>query len=144
MYKYFFMIFFWMAFRCEAKMPEIAHHDVTIKGNEIMKAHASHKELTPDLVPRILNNYIENLDYNKTYFIESDIEEWINPSTELLETVVEDYNKSQFPIFEKIQYRFIKAIERRRLLEQKIDYQNHPTNVKAEEFKDMQWTKTED
>ncbi|MFI0434377.1 MAG: S41 family peptidase [Parachlamydiaceae bacterium] len=132
-----------LSFTSEGKQPDITPQDVTLKVKEIMKAHASHKKLTPVLAQRILNNALENLDINKTYFIESDIEEWIHPSDALLEQMINDYNHNKFTTFEKIHQVFIKAIERRRLIEQKIDYQELSTHVKAEEFKDMPWAKSE-
>jgi carboxyl-terminal processing protease len=128
----------------EAKSPTLTPQDVTDKTKEIMKAHASHKQLTPVLAQRILTNYLSTLDPTKTYFIESDIKQWTHPSDELLQQVVEDYNKHNFRTFETIHQAFIKAIERRRLIEKKIDYQNLPTHVKVEEFKDMVWTKSEE
>lgn len=140
----FIILFSLCAFLCEGKLPDIGPQDVTTKANEMMKAHASHKNLNPELAQRILNNYLETLDYNKTYFIETDIEEWIHPSDALLQSVIEEYNHDNFKTFEKIHDTFIKAIERRRQLEQKIDYQNLPTHVRAEEFKEMPWVKTED
>jgi carboxyl-terminal processing protease len=133
-----------LTFTCEGKLPDIVPQDVTMKAKEIMKAHASHKKLTPVLAQRMLTNYLENLDFNKTYFIESDIEEWIHPSDSLLQQIVDDYYQDNFNTFEKIQNRFIKAIERRRSIEQKIDYKNLPTHVRAEEFKEMPWAKNED
>ena len=133
-----------LVFMGEAKLPDIGPQDVTSKVKEIMKAHASHKKLTPALAQRILNNYLENLDVNKTYFVESDITEWIHPSNDLLEQIVEDFNNDSFRTFEKIQDTFIKAIERRRLIEQKIDYQNLPSHVRVEEFKEMPWAKSEE
>ena len=72
------------------------------------------------------------------------LEEWIHPSEDLLQKIVEDYNNHQFQIFEKIQDAFIKAIKRRHLIEEKIDYKNLPTHVRADEFKEMPWTKTEE
>lgn len=129
---------------CEAKLPDIGPQDVTSKAKEIMKAHASHKKLTPLLAQRILNNYLENLDPTKTYFIDSDITEWTHPSDELLQQIIEDYNNHNFRTFEKIQDTFIQAIKRRRLIDQRINYQDLPTHVRAEEFKDMPWAKSED
>lgn len=131
-----------LAFYCEAKLPDIRPQDVTSKAKEIMKAHASQKKLTPELSERILQNYLEIMDVNKIYFIESDIEEWLHPSDALLEKVVEEYNNSDFQIFEKIHDLFAKTIERRRLIEKEIDYQNLPTRVRAEEFKDTAWVKS--
>lgn len=144
MRKYFIFLYCIFALVCEGKLPNIGSEDVTAKAKEIMKSHASHKKLTPVLAQRILNNYIENLDVNKTYFIESDIHEWIHPSENLLQQIVDDYDHHDFKTFEKIQNVFIKAIERRRLLEQKIDYQNLPSHVRATEFKEMPWAKSED
>lgn len=144
MRKYLAFLLCLLVMICEGKLPDISPEDVTVKTKEIMKAHASHKKLTPVLAQRILNNYLENLDFNKTYFIESDIEEWVHPSDALLEQLIDDYNNHNFSIFEKIQDTFIHAIERRRLFEQKIDYQNLPTHVRAEEFKEMPWAKSEE
>ena len=74
MFKHLMIILFSLAVTVsEGKVPEITPKDVTTKAKEIMKAHASHKKLTALLSQRILNNYLENLDVNKTYFIESDI-----------------------------------------------------------------------
>lgn len=137
-------IFCFIVFTCDCKLPDIGPEDVTNKVKEIMKAHASHKKLTPLLAQRILNNYLENLDVNKTYFIESDIDQWVNPSDELLEQIVNEYNNSNFSTFEKIQDTFIKAIQRRRSIEQKINYQDLPSHVRAEEFKEMPWAKSEE
>lgn len=144
MHKYFFILACFFTFLCEAKLPDISQQDVTLKAKEIMKAHASHKKLTPVLVQRILNNYLETLDPTKTYFIESDIEEWTNPSDDLIQQIIHDYNRNNFQTFEKIHEAFIRAIERRHLIEQKIDYQNLPKHVRVEEFKEMKWTKSEE
>lgn len=144
MHKYLAFIFCFFALACEGKLPDIGPEDVTNKVKEIMKAHASHKKLTPLLTQRILNNYLENLDVNKTYFIQSDIEQWVKPSDELLEQIITDYNNGNFSTFENIQNTFIKAIQRRRSIEQKINYQDLPTHVRAEEFKEMPWAKSEE
>lgn len=128
---------------CEAKLPDLTPEDVTREASDIMKAHASYKKLTPILAERTLNNYLDNLDPNKTYFIEPDIDQWVHPSDVLLQEVVNDFEKSNFKIFEDIQAVLIKAIERRRKLEKTIDYNDLPAHVKAEEFKDMPWAKSE-
>ena len=71
-------------FVAECKLPELSPATVTTKINEIMKAHASHKSLTPVIIERTLTNYLELLDPNKSYFIESDIHPWLHPSEQLL------------------------------------------------------------
>lgn len=128
----------------QGKLPELTPETTHSKLEEIMKAHASHHTLTPSLVKRILNNYLEELDPTKTYFIKDDIKSWIEPSDALLDQVSNDYENNQFKVFEQIQDAMIKAIARRKLLDKKIDNKNLPTHVNPDEFKDMQWTKNEE
>lgn len=141
-YLFFIPLFF--AFSCEAKLPDLTPQDVTERANELMEMHASHKHLTPVLAERVLNNYLEILDPNKTYFIEPDISQWVHPSPEFLNQLIAAYNKGDFTTFFDMQTALTKAIKRRQQLEQKIDYQNLPTHVKTEEFKDMAWAKNEE
>src|SRR5919205_1881344 len=120
MYTYLWNLFFLLLLltsQCEAKLPNITPQDASSKVKEIMKAHASYKKLTPALVQRILSNYLEELDPNKTYFIEPDIEPWTQPSEALLEQIIQDYEDSNFNVFEKIHEALMRAIERRHRLE---------------------------
>lgn len=128
----------------EAKLPELTPKNTTEKINEIMKAHATHKKATPVLIKRTLQNFIEELDSTKTYFIESDIHQWLEPSDELLDKVLKEYNESNFETFDQIHAEMVKAIQRRHELEKKIDLTKLPKHVKAEEFKDMKWTTSEE
>lgn len=128
----------------ECKLPELTPAIVTSKLNEIMKNHASYKKLTPTLIDRTLQNYIELLDPNKSYFIESDIQPWLKPSDALLNQILQDYNRNNFREFEKIHQLMISAIHRRHELEKKIDMNQLPKHVSPEEFKDMKWTTNEE
>ncbi|KAF3361704.1 Tail-specific protease [Chlamydiales bacterium STE3] len=122
-----------------AKLPDITPQDVTSKLNEIMKAHASYKTLNSVAVERALQNYLEELDPTKTYFIESDIQEWIHPNQELLGQLLEDYRKSDFKTFKAIHDKMTTTIQRRHELEKQVDMQNLPSHVKIEDFKDLKW-----
>lgn len=135
------IIFPWIA---EAtKLPEITPRQATAKLNEIMLQHATTKSLTPTLVKRALQNYLEELDPTKSYFIEPDIHQWLDPSDELINQVIKEYNRSDFKTFSNIQDVMIKAIKRRHELEKQIDMANLPKKVNPEEFKNMQWTSNE-
>lgn len=127
----------------QAKLPEIDQKTTHEKLVEIMKSHAKYKELTPDLVGRVLKNYIDELDPTKTYFIESDIHEWIEPSEEFENQVLNEFKKDDFSTFEKIHSAMVQAISRRHELEKSIDINNLPKKVKAREFKDMKWADDE-
>lgn len=125
------------------KLPELTPEDVNQKGAEIMKSHAMYHALTPELMKRALNNYLEELDPLKTYFVQSDIEKWINPTDAELEKVLNEYNQKNFETFYTMQDQFEKAILRRRQLETQINTAELPKKVNAKEFKDIPWAKDE-
>lgn len=108
-----------------------------------MKFHATYKDLNPILIKRILTTYLEELDPNKTYFIESDIQQWTDPSDALVNKVLYDMNHGDYTVFIDMQNALTKAIARRVLLEAKIP-KELPKNVKADEFKEMKWVKNEE
>lgn len=144
-YKYLWMVFFFIGFQLQANnLPDLTPPEVTNEIHEIMSAHASHKKLTPTLAQRILNNYLEILDPNKTYFIESDIAPWLHASKEMLNAVMQDIEQSKFTLFGQILDAFDKAILRRREIEKNIDYEHLPKHVRSEEFIDMPWTTSEE
>lgn len=125
------------------KLPDLTPKDTTAKIHEIMKAHATHKKLTPDLIKRILQSYLENLDPVKSYFIEPDIHQWLNPSDQLLNKIQQEFNNNNFHVFELIYDAMGKAIQRRHGMEKQIETSQLPKNVKPEEFKDMKWAANE-
>jgi len=127
----------------EGKLPDITPPQVNQKVQEIMHSHASYKQLSPMLIRRILNNYMEQIDPTKTYFIEPDIHTWMELSDASAEKILTEFQRSDFHVFEEIHAALIRAIKRRKELEKQIDMANLPKNVKAEEFKDMKWTHTE-
>lgn len=128
---------------CAATLPQITPKDVNKKLNEIMKVHASHKTLTPQIVKRALGNFLEELDPSKTYFIEADIEEWTSPTDEKLEKIIVDHENNQFVEYEKIYEKMVTAIDRRHELEKYIDIKSLPKKVAPEEFKKIDWAKND-
>lgn len=136
--------FVFSTFTAHAKPSEITPKDVTNRMGEIMKQHATYKQLTPTIVKRTLQNYLEELDPNKSYFIEPDIHQWLEPSDTLVNKILEDYKKNQFDVFEEINQAMSKAIQRRHELEKQIDMANLPKKVDPDEFKDMKWVPNTD
>jgi len=126
-----------------AKLPDLGPKMVNTKMNEIMKAHAKYKKLTPELIKRILVNYLEELDPSKSYFIASDIQDWTEPLDATLNRILAQYNNSDFAAFQQIHDVMITAIHRRVELEKKINMADLPTNVAVDEFKDMKWANNE-
>lgn len=122
-----------------AKLPEIAPQDIIDQMQLIMKAHAEHKELNPQLLQRALTNYLEELDPSKTYFIEEDIHQWLYPSDQLLDQILSDYRHKKFDVFFEIQNKLVDVIPRRHQLDEKTLAQELPKHVSLQEFKDMKW-----
>lgn len=128
----------------EAKIPDLTPQDVNRKVAEILKAHATYKALSPVLIKRTLQIYLEDLDPTKTYFIEPDIHQWLEPTDSQLENILHEYQNGDFKSFEEIHDTLVKAIYRRRELEQQISLTELPTKVKAEEFRKLDWAKNTD
>lgn len=126
----------------EAKLPELTPADVKTKTEEILKSHATHKALTPEICKRILTNFIEELDPLKTYFLYEDVEIWINPTDNLLKRIQEGLKQGDFIEFKKIHSKMIEAIERRNELERKIEACEPPQNVDVKDVTEEKWTVT--
>lgn len=123
----------------EARYPEIYPKDVKSKLTDIMHAHATYKQFDAELVKRSLASYLELLDPTKTYFLESDIQQWTDPSETLTQQVLDDLQKGNYRIFDKITEVMQKAILRRRVWEKELANQTLPTKVSPDQFKDIPW-----
>jgi carboxyl-terminal processing protease len=125
-----------------SKPPELTARDTRIKVDEILRAHATHHTLNQELVQRSLENFFHELDPNYSYLIESEILKWTKASPELLTSALEGYKKEDFSVFEEAYEVMIKAIQRRRTIENKITTMTPPSEVDSSEFKDMTWVTT--
>lgn len=128
----------------EAKPPPLTSRDTRVKVDEILQAHVSHQKLTEELIARSIQNYIEELDPGKTYFLESDLAEWIKPSPTLLIEGLEGFQKEDFSLFEKIHSQMLGAIKRRNDIEVTVEKAPLVSDVHPSEFKDMKWAITEE
>jgi len=138
------VFFIFAAFFVECKQPQLSPKDVKSKMEEILKAHVCHKALTVDLMGRVLQNFIEEIDPTKTYFLAAEIATWIRPTEETLQSALEGYTRGDFSSFHKIHALFSQAVQRRSLLEKKMAQMDMPKDVKSEEFKDLSWAESEE
>lgn len=128
----------------DAKPPELTAKDTYYKIKEILKAHACHHELTSELVKRTFQNFLEELDPNKIYFLENEVVKWTKPSDELLTQALQELKLEDFTAFQEIHREMKKAIERRNRLEARLSKATVPAKVDAEQFKDLPWAATEE
>ncbi|MBS0651884.1 MAG: PDZ domain-containing protein [Verrucomicrobia bacterium] len=140
----FLLLFLCLAQFGFAKPPTLTPKDTRNKIEEILKAHVCHQQLTHDLTGRAIQNFLEELDPGKTYFVESDIAEWLTPSNELLARATEDIKREDFTAFETIHAAMVAAIEQRNDIEKQIQNAPLPANVQPTEFKDIKWAKSKE
>ncbi|MBM3184549.1 MAG: carboxy terminal-processing peptidase, partial [Chlamydiae bacterium] len=132
----FFLLFIHLA---ECKMPPLENSDVKAKIEEVFQAHACYKAFTPDLAKRALQNYLDELDPTKTYFLNPEISLWTNPSNEILGQIVQEFKTNDYSLFQDIHTVFLRAIERRNALEKESEILPLPKGVSGEEFQDLSW-----
>lgn len=140
------LLFLFLIFFIEAtcKPPQLNPRDVKSKAEEIFRAHVSHKTMTQDIMQRVFQSYLEEMDPSKTYFLEEEVVCWTSPSQETLSKALKSYFQSDFAVFQEIHDKFLTSIQRRKKLEEKLSSMPLPTGVKSEEFKDLSWVKNEE
>jgi carboxyl-terminal processing protease len=136
-------LFFFSTF-CYAKPPSLTPRDTRIKIDEILRAHVSHQSLSQEIIKRSFQNYIDEVDPGKTYFIENEILKWSDPSEDLVNQTLKELKEENYSAFTLIHDALLRAIERRESLETQIAEAELPKDVKPSEFKDIQWAKSED
>lgn len=143
-HRIFFLFFIALAAFCSAKPPELDSHDTRVKIEEILKAHVSYQSLTPELIRRTFQNFLDELDPQKTYLVKDDVLKWTDPSDALINDTLEAIPDEDFSTFAEMHEVMLIAIERRNKLETKVSSQTLPKEVKAAEFKDIDWVTNED
>jgi carboxyl-terminal processing protease len=139
-----FTFFLCTAVWAYAKPPTLTPKDTRHKIEEILKAHVCHQKLTPNLMARAIQNYLEELDPGKTYLIEPDISTWLSTEEEFLARTTEAVDKEDFAVFEAIHETMLHAIERRNRIEKQIEKMPLPAQVQPSEFKDLPWAKSQE
>ncbi len=139
----FAIVFVFILTLAEAKPPELTAASTKSKLEEILKAHVTHQEFNTEIAKRSLENYLDELDPTKTYIIDSEVVKYTSPSDELLNSLVVQYKKADFSLFEEIYGLMIKAIRRRNEIEDNIATTPLPEGVDVAEFKDLKWAKSE-
>jgi carboxyl-terminal processing protease len=144
MQRIFLLFFCVLAPFCCAKPPELTPHDARTKIEEILKAHVTYQELTPDIMHRSFENFLEEMDPQKSYLIREDIIKWLEPTDELLNFALQSFRNESFTPFIEMHEVMIAAIQRRISLDDRVNLTSLPTDVKVSEFKDLKWVGSEE
>lgn len=140
----FFLIFLALPFLLFAKPPDLTPQYVKTQIQKILESHVTYKEISPDLVKRIFENFLHEMDPHKTYLLKSEVEQWIHPPESLIKNCIHDMKKGSYQIFESMHKKMIHSIKRRNWLTSKIHINSNLGNIDPVQFKDFDWVETED
>lgn len=138
------IIIIFFSFYCFCDLPQLSPREVNNKIQEILKDHVTYKSLNNQLIERILRNFIDELDPSKTYFIESDIQEWLYPTEEIKDKFLNGFKNADFSGFEAILDEMIQAISRRNEIEKSLESAALPQNVDRKELTREDWASSRD
>lgn len=124
-----------------AKTPVLSPKDVKAKINEALKIHVEYKQLNTKLIERIFRNFLEDLDPNKTYFLEPEIAKWLYPSEEDKKIWLNQFQHLDFKEFIKIYDLFVQNMERKNLIEKKTPPEI-TEEIDIENLKEETWPHT--
>lgn len=142
--RIFFFLLVCIPCLCMAKPPSLTPQDTKNKIQEILKSHVSYQKLSEEIIQRSFIHYLDEIDPSKTYFLESEVSEWINPSEDLLKQTLVNVQKADFSNFLTLHNSIEKAIARRNQIELEVANMQLPTQVSLSEFKDLTWATTEE
>lgn len=92
---------------------------------QIFDQHVDQKRISGKLIRKSLKVYIDQFDPDRTYFLEAEVQPFLNPSASGLDTYVKEYEENNFEIYEKLNTAVQKAISRARMNRKQLfdDYQ---------------------
>ncbi len=100
-----------LIFSCSKKSSGLKQSQMPGLIKEFLLKHVRYHNLNDKLSQRILNNYINNLDYGKYYFYKEDIENFLLHKDKIDDYIASNQYKVIFEIFDKYKSRFGENME---------------------------------
>jgi carboxyl-terminal processing protease len=118
----YFTFFIVAAFRvCAAEeVPLLKHANVRQVMNQLFVYHVDKNKMDEELMARAFQLYLQQLDPEKVYFLQGEINPYIHPSKELLSRSVEEFNNDNLSVFYQINSVAQKAIVRSQAMREQI------------------------
>ncbi len=98
--------------------------DISRVMHQIMQAHAGEKEVTDQILRHALVTYISQFDPDKIYFLEGEIAEFKNLTSQQLNEAIQSYKQNDFNLFKKLNKIIQFSIERARKIRYSLLYKN--------------------
>ena len=109
---------------------------------QIFSQHVEQKKITSKIIRKSLKVYIDQFDPDRTYLLDVEVQPFLNPSVSGLDTYLEEYEKNNFEIYEKLNKVIQTAISRARvnrivLFDDRDKLFQESLNVKADPNEEM-------
>lgn len=98
----------------------LEYKDVHSVMSKILKQHIEARRISPLILKRSLRVYIDQLDPDRTYFLESEVQPFLSPTEAELAALWEEYLSRDFSVFMRLNTLGQKAIERSRAWRQEF------------------------
>lgn len=133
-----------LSFELNAKPPELTAETTKVKIQEILDAHSTHKTLTDVVLKRLASAFLEELDPAKCVFLETEVQEWIDPSPKFLIQLRQSIQEAHYAVFKELMQKMKVAFERRGLLEEWLKTIETFPEVSSIDFEKSSFVKTEE
>jgi len=142
----FFVPLFLMAITCLGSLfsksvhyAELEYVDVVGRSEEMLEQHASFHEMNAEIAQRTLERFLSELDPVKIYLLQSEVEEWINPTPQVIQEVRVGFATGTFDHFQKMINLFEGSLKRYESLEKLARTLPKPKNIQERYLKNSQW-----
>lgn len=126
----------------DAAAAPLKKDDVKKIMTQIFSQHVDQKKITAKIIRKSLKVYIDQFDPDRTYLLDSEVQPFLNPSASGLDTYLDEYEKNDFEIYEKLNKVIQTAISRARvnramLFDDREKLFQDSLNIKADPNEDM-------
>ena len=81
---------------------EVTYQDVVEMSRDMVRLHPSFHSINSELLQRVIERFIFQLDPMKLYFLKDEVSFWLSLSPDKLEEIKRDFSIGQFPVFSKL------------------------------------------
>ena len=122
---------------------ELTPSDVVERSKEMMSYHPTFKNMNKELAARLLVTFCDELDPCKTYLLNEEVAEWMDPTPALTEQVLTAFRTGQFRLFDQMFRKMGSAIARRGRLERRLEADQLPKHVSLR-LNELDWAGEEE
>jgi len=121
---------------------KLSFKDLPQKTSEMLEQHAVYHKIDAALAARILVTFCDQIDPLHSYLLHSEVSEFLNPSKEMIQTVITCFTKGEASIFLEMFAKMNQAILRRRSFEKTLNQIPSKNSPKPLRMRDLHFAYT--